>query len=855
MFRRLGPYELVELVGRGGMGEVWKARDTRLGRDVAIKLISGAVPARFEEEARAIAALAHPHICTLYDVGTEDHARYLVMEFVDGRPIRGPLPVREALRYAIQIADALAAAHRAGIVHRDLKPGNVLLGRNGVTLVDFGLAARVPAAPAPSSDTLPVTRDAVLHGTLHYMAPEQLEGRDGDARSDIFAFGLILYELLTGRRAFDGMSQAGVMAAVMHGQPAPLSSLAPDAPPALERVVRRALEKDPERRWQTMEAVKDALEWVADSLGSGAAALASGRGWWPYLGAAAALVITTALAMWVLQPAPRRERLQVEVSLPGELTLGFDSLIALSPSASSFVVTANRTLWLRSLEDGSLRALPGTTGAALPFWSPDGEWIGFFADGRLKKMRLPDGAPQEIAEAPNPRGGTWGHDGTIVFAPRALGTLLAVPASGGEPRAVTALDASRQEDQHSAPVFLPGGRTFLYHARSVLTDNSALAVASLDQPPQTPTRALVAADTGGWFAPGLGAREGYVLFLRRRNLLVQRFSAKSGEIAGEPTVLARRVRVMADAVANMSVAARGELVYVADDSRMNQPRWYSRDGTLLGTVGDLGEYVAARLSPDERRLATVRTDPVDYGRSVWLLDIDRNVDAQIGVAGDVDDPVWSPDGTRLVFAWHRPGEAPSNLYEVRPGQAGEPRALVPPGSIRWPLDWSADGRLVLYAQIDPVTKFDLWVVPADGSGPPQRVVRGPGKDNEARFSPDGRYIAYQTDEVQETRVYATPYPPAQRQIPISEGSGGEPRWRRDGRELYYVGGDSSLVAVPIAMDNGELRPGRPVRLFGGPGSPLRVWHFSPSADGSRFLVLTLSEGPQPTPVHFVAGWQ
>jgi Tol biopolymer transport system component len=858
---RLGPYELVELVGEGGMGEVWKARDTRLGRNVAIKRLHGPISSRFEQEARAVSALNHPHICALYDVGIDGGTPYLVMEYVEGERLAGPVSVREAIRLGVQIASALSAAHRAGIVHRDLKPANVLVGSSGVKLVDFGLAKR-EGLPGPA-DATPRTREGMLVGTLQYMSPEQLEGKDADARSDIFAFGLLLYELLTGRRAFDARSQAGVIAAVMHNEPAPLTTLAPDVPPALDRLVRRALEKDPERRWQTVEAVKDALEWLAETLTpsmSPAAARPAGSGrrltaW--MLGAAGAAALAT-VAVVLLGPWRRvapPERLQVEVALPSELTIGFDSLIALAPNGRSFVVNASKTLWLRSLEDGSLRALAGTTGAMLPFWSPDGTHVAFFADGRLKTLRLPDSAPEIVAEAPNPRGGAWSRDGIIVFAPQALGPLLQVSASGGAPRPVTTLDQSRQEDQHSAPVFLPDGRRFLYHARSRLRDNSALALGSVDADASAPTQALAAADSGGWYAPPAGRGDGYLVFLRRRNLLVQRVDLDSMKPTGDATVLARRVRVMADSVANMSVAARGQLVYVADEPRVNQPRWYSRDGTLLSSVGDLGEYMAARASPSGALLATVRADPVDFGRSVWILDMARNVDRQIGVDGNMDDPVWSPDSERIAFAWMPPGEEMSNVHEVRPDRPGGPRALVPPGAIRWPLDWSPDSRTVIYAQIDPVSKFDIWAVPADGSGEPVAVVRGPGKDNEARFSPDGRFIAYQSDEIRETRVYITPYPPTGRQIPISEGTGSEPRWRRDGRELYYIAGDGALVAVPISINGTDLSAGRPVRLFGGRDSRLRVWHFDPGADGNRFLVLSLNDGVDATPVHFVSGWQ
>ena len=759
---------------------------------------------------------------------------------IDGT-LRVPLPVDEAVRVAIRIADVLAAIHRDGHVFRELRPGTVIVGGDG----HIRLAAD---APGESLD--------------NYRSPEQLEGRDADARSDIFAFGAVLYEMITGRRAFDARNRAGVIAAVVHEQPPPIMAFGKDVPRELERLIQRALEKSPERRWQTTEAVKDALEWVAEGLSHGPSRPAAGPppragaqlSRWLLAGVAVG-GIAVAAVLWASRGASAPERLQVEVALPEELTFGFDSLIAIAPNGRSFLVNASKTLWLRSLEDGSLRALPGTTGALLPFWSPDGEWVAFFADGKLKKMRLPDGPAVVLAEAPNPRGGTWGARGTIVYAPQALGPLARISAEGGTPEPATVLDPARQEDQHTGPTFLPDGSQFLYHARSTLKDNSSLALGSTSGPPSHTTRGLVTADTAGWYAPPARRGDGYLLFLRRRNLLAQRFDPRSGHVSGEPTVLGRRVRVMADNVANMSVAARGQLVYVADEPRVNQPRWYSREGSLISSVGDLGEYVAARMSPKGTHLSTVRADPVDFERSVWVLDVARNLDTQITLNGNLDDPVWSPDSSRLAFAWSPPGEETANLYEMSASEPGTPRPLVPAGAIRWPLDWSPDGRRILYAQIDPMTNFDLWDVAVDGSSPPRPLVVGRGKDNEARYSPDGRFIAYQSDEIRETRVYVMAYPPAGRPTQISDGSGSEPRWRADGKELYYIAGDGGLVAVPIDTTGADIRAGRPARLFGGRDSRLRVWHYQPAPDGQRFLVLNLSDDSDAAPVHLITGWQ
>jgi eukaryotic-like serine/threonine-protein kinase len=855
--RTLGHYELGVQIGEGGMGQVWKGRDPRLSRTVAIKILKSGFSERFEREARAVSSLNHPHICTLYDIGIEDGVPYLVMEYVEGRPVGGPLPLRDVLRYAGQIASALSAAHHAGVIHRDLKPANVLVGRQGVKLVDFGLAKLQGVQFAASdSDTEPMTRDGILIGTLQYMSPEQLEGREADARSDIFALGLVIYEMLTGRRAFHASSQAGIVGAVLHRDPPPLSTSAPATPLSLERIVKRALEKDPARRWQTMEALKDALDFVAE--GQPARTERPSPGWkaWAIGGAAAVTAIVAlgaATRYW--RPARAMPRLSVDVALPSQLLVAHDSLAAISPDARSFVINASKSLWLRSLEDGSLRALPATTGASLPFWSPDGSELAFFASGKLKKMRVPDGTPIVLCDAPNPRGGAWSRDGTIVFAPRALDGLSKVPSSGGEPTPITRLDASRQEDQHTAPVFLPDGQHFLYHARSLRDEKSTLALGSLDRDPSSPTVPVIPADSGGWFAPGPDGRTGHIVFARGRDLVAMPFDLQSEKVSGEPTVLARRVRLMLDAVANISVSAEGALLYVADEPYVNQPMWVTRNGTQVTALGDLGEYMAVRLTRAETQLATVRVDSTDFVKGIWLLDTERNVDAKLGIDGEADDPVWSPDGQRLAFSWVRPGEEQANVFEVRPGRMGDPRPMVPPGAIRWPVDWSPDGRLVLYAQMDPVTKFDLWAVPADGSAQPFPVLRGPGKENEGRFSPDGAWLAYQTDELRETRVYLTSFPPQDsEQTSISEGGGSEPRWRSDGGELYYVSSDGALYAVPITRDGPRLKPGRPERLFGGRNAAFRVWHFQPSRDGNRFLILTVTPGEIP-PIHLLTGWQ
>jgi serine/threonine protein kinase/Tol biopolymer transport system component len=860
---RLGPYELGEPLGAGGMGEVHRGRDTRLNRPVAIKFLKTEYSHRFEREAKAISALNHPHICTLYDVGVHEGEPYLVMELVEGKALSSPLPVTDAVRYALQIADALGAAHRAGVVHSDLKPANIIVTKGGIKILDFGIART-------QSDVLPVDIGAartqtaiypdVVVGTPQYMAPEQLQHREVDARTDIFAFGLVLYEMLAGRRAYDEPTVAEVVAAIIR-EPAPsVLDAVPDVPPLLDRIIRKCLEKNPDRRWQSMEAVSDALEWALEAQAFAVPAPPKRRLRWSSALALAALVSAASIgATWAgarvwLRSTPEKRALS-DIDFPAYVTVNFDTMLALSPDGRFLVFNSVGVLWLRSMEDGMLRALNGTEDGFLPFWAPDSRTFGFFAHGKLKRMTLPDGAASVLADAPNPRGGAWSSRGTIVFAP-AVGTLMSVAADGGTPVQVTGLDPSRQEDAHSAPSFLPDGDRFLFFARSRQAAQSSIKVGSVAGPP-SPGRLIAPRpfESGGVFHRT--ADGAYLLFLKDRDLVAQRFDPESTTLEGAPTVVVRRVRALQDyGLANFSVARDGALVFAALLIRRNQPIWIRRDGHRLGTAGEADNYESIRLSRDARNLATGKVSGDAAGIGIWIRDLERNTEFKLPLSGPANIGPWAPDGRRMAIGWQPGGREQVSVYVADLRSLDEPEPVLKSPGISWPLDWSRDGRFLLYAQIDPVTKFDIWAASMTGDGVPFPVIRGPGKDNEARFSPDGRFVAYQTDEGSETRVYVTAFqaPYRLRQV-VSEGSGSEPRWRADGRELYYISLDRNLMAVPIRSDSNGITSGRPVRLFGGKFSDLPIWHFEPNPTGDRFLVLTLSEAGDATPAHLLTGWQ
>ena len=680
--RRLGHYEIVSPIGAGGMGTVYKARDTRLDRMVAVKVLSGEYSNRFEREARAISSLNHPHICTLYDVGHDGDTPYLVMEYVQGQPLASPVSWRQAVDQAIQIAEAMAVAHQQGIVHRDLKPANVLVTGTGVKVLDFGLAqVRAPLGELDQHATASLTAQGAMLGTLAYMAPEQLEGRPVDARTDIYALGLVLYELVAGRRARGGVSAAEVISATMRDPIPVLREARPDVPDALDRIISRCLQREPSARWQTMEALGEALRWLRDSSTStvqavsAAAAPRPRRRWWAWVAGALVIAGASLAAGWALsarRPATPLPRMVTDLDLPPELGAAFDSVFEIAPDGHALVFNAQQALWLRSLTDGLLRRLSGTAGGILPFWSPDSRSIGFFADGRLQRLTLPDGSPTVLAEAANPHGGAWGPNGVILFAPAAAGALRQVGDRGGPVTDATRLDAAREEVFHAWPHWLPASDRFTYFAESRRSDMSAVRIGASGAPDEASGPVGSQVSQRGAIVTRV-AQGAYLLQVDDGELLAYRFDERRGTVTGPPETLARRAR------ARFSLSSAGALVFVADPEVRNRPVWVDRTGAVIEEAGEVGAYYDLSLSRDGQRIAYAKSVEGGTAKGLWVHELATGASSRVPVDGEPDDPVWSPDGRRLAFSWKVRGADHEDVYLVDSRSARRASAHRPGG--------------------------------------------------------------------------------------------------------------------------------------------------------------------------------
>jgi len=871
---RLGPYEVQSALGAGGMGEVYKARDTRLDRTVAIKVLPGnfaadaALRERFEREAKIVGALSHPHICALHDVGRHENIHFLVMEHLEGETLekriaKGALPLDQALQLGMQIAEALAAAHRAGIVHRDLKPGNVMLTRTGAKLLDFGLAkAAAPAVAGPLSmlPTTPpgLTQQGTILGTFQYMAPEQLEGRDADARSDIFALGAVLYEMLTGRKAFEAPSHAGLIAAILDRDPKPVSSVEPKATPAVDRIVAKCVAKDPDARWQSARDLHDELRWIAANTDigvSGRERAVASRTRDRALGAAAALVVVAAAAgTWIsLRPRvapPIVTRFEV-FTPPTNAATSF----ALSPDSRQLAYVATTDgqsrLWIRPLNETSARALAGTEGAAFPFWAPDSHALGFFADGKLKRVDLDGGAPRVLAEAPFGRGGTWNADDVIVFNPDAgtqliTSMLMRVSAVGGPPVPVTRLGSG--ERNHRWPQFLPDGRRFLFFSAQASPEVQGVYLGSLDD---DDVRRVLATDASAVFvAPDR------LVFVRDDSLLTVRFDPRQGTVFGEPVPVAQPIGRDEGTFSDTFSVTREVLAYrTTGGGQRRQLVWVDRNGTVLQRLG----------SPEQTNIGSPELDPagqrVAISRSIlrnfdgWIIDAARGTETRFTFGAGIEGlGVWSPDGRRLVFVSYNE----QDLYEKPASGAGDEQLLAEDAGI--PLSWSPDGRFVLYARADARTGTDLWVVPLNGERRPTIAVQAAQDQRGGEFSPDGHWLAYESNESGRFEVYVQPWPMPDGKWQVSSAGGTQVRWRRDGRELYYIAPDARLMAVSVTAspDGKTFDPGAPVPLFEtrlatGPTAIPGRSQYAVAPDG-RFLLNTVVDNTAPSPITVVVNW-
>jgi eukaryotic-like serine/threonine-protein kinase len=871
------------------MGEVYKARDTRLDRIVAIKVLPthladrAELRDRFEREAKTIASLNHPHICTLYDTGHQGGIDFLVMEYLDGetlaqRLLKGPLPIQQVLQYAIEISDALDKAHRKGVTHRDLKPGNIMLTKTGTKLLDFGLAKlKQEAVPSIPDSQLPTMKSAItgqgtILGTLQYMAPEQVEAKEVDGRTDIFAFGAVVYEMATGRKAFEGKTSASVMAKILEVDPPSMASLQPMTPPALDRVVKKCLAKEPEKRWQAASDVCDELKWIAEGGSQtgipapGAASrkspLSNARLAWLFAAVLFLAVLVLGSFAYFKRPPEQARAVRFTLFPPdkwslagtGAVTTGATAPVMISPDGRQIAfVAANEEgkalLWVRSLDALTAQALAGTDGASAPFWSPDSRSLAFFAGGKLKKIDVSGAPPITLCDAPDNRGGTWNRDGLIVFAPTNTSVLQKVSASGGVPAAATVL--GQGELGHIRPSFLPDGRHFLY---STIGPRAGLGgpiyLGSLDSAER---KVLFNANSANALYT-----QGYLLFLRETTLVAQPFDARRLVLTGDAFPIAERIRTSnsTQPYGYFSASENGALVYQTGAETANsQLLWFDRTGKQIGPLGDPAVYNAVELSPDGKRASISITDDAGKGVDIWIYDVARGLRTRFTFGPSrASEAIWSPDGRRIVFNSRRKGSL--DLYQKDSSGAGNEEMLLESNADKYPDSWSMDGNFLLYESLGSSRTSDLFVLPLTGDRKPFPLLQTQfGGTGYGRISPDGRWVAYGSNESGRNEVYVAPFPGPGGKWQISTGGGTRPRWRHDGSEIFYLAPDSKLMVASVSGKGAGFEVGAVKLLF--PTRAVGFGGFYPydvSADGQRFLINTTQEQATSSPITVVLNW-
>jgi eukaryotic-like serine/threonine-protein kinase len=875
---RLGPYEIVSAIGAGGMGEVYRAKDTRLERSVAIKVLpqhlsaSPEVRQRFEREAKTISQLSHAHICALYDVGNQDGIEYLVMELLEGETLsdrlaRGAIPTEQTLRFGQETADALDKAHRQGIVHRDLKPGNVMLTKSGVKLLDFGLAkAMAPAAPTSGVTSLPtvmgsanqnLTQEGTILGTFQYMAPEQLEGREADARTDIFAFGCVLYEMATGRKAFSGASQASLISSIMKEEPAPISTVSPMAPAALDRVVKRCLAKDPEERWQNAADLKSELKWIAEGGSQAgipapvAATAARSRFSWAPWAAAVVLAALAFLAGRSLRRAPESPITRSSIDLPAQMELNRWSSIALSPDGMTLAFAATGPdgkdeIWVRRLDGFAVQALPGTEGGAMPFWSPDSKSIGFFADRKLKRVPSAGGPVLTICDSQDGRGGTWNDEDLIVFAPAPFAGLSKVSAAGGTPQILT--HPERNGGTHRLPWFLPGGKRLLYLSGAQTSDaNKDTSILALDLASGKST--LVAKENSeGRFVP-----PGYLAFVRDGNLLLQSFDPSSLKVSGAPIPVAEGVAFEAFRwIGNFTFSNTGRLVFQSSEAlRKSRLTWFDLDGRELGAVGEAASFYTVALSPDAQRVAATVLGSHNSRPEVRLYDLERGVGTRFSFGDQgANFPIWSPDGREVAYG------DPGSGIRVKPADGGsEGKLVLKLDTNVWALGWSPDGKRMLLRIQDPNGgSVDLNDFPLEGDAKPRKLfTTDPSELINGAISPDGKWLLYVSNETGRQELYVVPYPGLGEKRQVSTAGGTSGRWLGNRSVLYVQPADGKLFVVDFDDQGGSFRMGAPRPVFGNKVPPRGP--FDATRDGKRLLIAVPVDDSSSAQIRFVSDWR
>ena len=861
------------------MGEVWRAKDTRLDREVAVKILppgfasNPQLKARFDREARTISSLNHPNICTLFDLGQHEGMDYLVMELLEGESLaerlaRGPLPPEQVLRYGAQVADALDRAHKQGIVHRDVKPGNVMITKSGAKLLDFGLARAGADAQALSGMTeaataeRPLTQEGTILGTFQYMAPEQLEGQDADARTDIFALGALLYEMATAKRAFEGTSRTSLIAAIVSAHPAPISSVVGMAPPALDHIVRKCLEKNPDDRWQSAHDVASELRWLSEAGSQAGVATAvtvrrktREKLAWALAALFAVLAGAAGFAWLRNQPRPA-EAFRGTIEPPADgLLLPFDILgLSLSPDGRRVAFSANRAaggrqLWIRDLASTTSTAIAETSGASYPFWSPDGRYVAFFADGKLKKVDLRGGSPQVLADAPTGRGGSWGNGDVILYAPNIRSPIQMIPAGGGTPKAVTRFDADK-EVTNRWPHFLPDGKHFFYvsRQRAAKGEVGRLMLASID----SPDAKLLIEDSSN--AQYVGP--GYILFGRGNDLFAWRFDAKKLALSGQPTPVQNEKISMWEPknLLIFSASQQGAIVYLPEVIRKSALRWVGRDGRPLGDLGGPAFNVSPRISPDGTKVAVAIGENSWTLTDMWIFDLQYQRQFRVTQqSGSYFGPAWTTDSKKVSFVCQP--KAVQDICVKSLVSAGDVELLY--GSPFWKngMTWSPDGS-VYFSEQNPETNED--VMRLDLSNPaakPTVVLKTKFSEDNPELSPDGKWMAYVSNESGRQEVYVRSASGSFEQWQLSNGGGTQPRWTRGGRELVYAAPDGKVMSVAVTTTP-VFRPGTPVALFTLPEPPDRDTPIFEdiSADGERLLLNTPVTSRASTSFHVILNW-
>jgi len=876
---KLGPYEIVAPLGAGGMGEVYRARDTRLERTVAIKILPAQFSSdplrkqRFEREAKTISSLNHPNICVLFDVGHQDGTDYLVMECVEGDTLakrleKGPLALDQVLKFGAQIADGLDKAHRSGVVHRDLKPGNIMLTSTGAKLLDFGLAkpamaqASVATLTAAATQTTPVTQEGTIVGTFQYMSPEQIEGKELDGRSDIFSLGAVLYEMLTGQRAFPGKSQLSVASAILEKEASPISSIKPMTPPALDHAIKKCLAKVPDERWQSASDLSSELKWIAEGgsqVTSGTGDAAKGiRARWrgALLWGVASLVLAaiTGLAIWNLKTLPLGPVSRTMITLPpGQRLAALDQpAVVLSPDGTRLAYVATQggpqQIYLRAMDSLEARAIPGTEGATAPFFSPDGQWLGFFAGNKLKKVPVSGGAVLTLGETTFVGGASWGSQGMIAFAPSWASVLQQMSDAGGPPQRLTRLE--KGEFSHRWPEFLPGGKAVLF-ATTESSFNWTNAQVAVQTDGTGGRRNLIQSATHPRYAPS-----GHLLYAQGGSLMAVPFDHQQLAVMGAAVPVVERVlQSRTSGAAQYSFSTTGSLVYVPGGIQEDERRlvWVTRNGAEVPLAVPAHAYIFPRLSPDGRRVAVVIAE---QEAQVWLHDLSRETLTRFTFEGNRNlNSVWTPDGKRIAFLSNKEGPGKSAIYWQWADGSGGLERLANSEYARVPMSWSPDGQLLAFMENNPTTGYDIWVLRlADRKAQP--FLRTPFNESVPRFSPDGRWLAYISNESGRYEIYVQPYPGPGGKWQISTEGGTEPAWNPNGRELFYRSGNK-MMTVEITT-RPSFTASKPRALFEGryEPSPATTPNYDVSRDGQRFLMLKPNEQEvsAPTQINVVLNW-